>query len=219
MESKDIAITIDETNKLHNIKHMLKDIIIKEFTDFVKDKVFCYKYDYNKSYNIINTYNNAYKYLINRNFSDAKMEELDSLLEILSKSDYEYLFFSQYDNINAISVLQEVILYYLTSVYCHDAYNDVTIDNNIYSLILTIFQKNNIITMLPTEEMNWVHQAERLLEAQVIDSSTIELSPIEILEEMNKLIDKEPLLLADLRYSSYAICIGVLSYIKEKLSN
>jgi len=216
MDTKDIDVIIDETNKLCNIKNMLHDIIIKAFTDFVKDKLSCYKYDYNKSYTIINTYNNAYKYLINRN---DRIEDCDKILNILSNVDYEDLFFSQYNNMDAINVLQETILYYLTSVYCIDAYNNVTIDNNIYSLIMTIFHKNNMTTILPTEEMHWIHQSERLLEAQVIDSSTTELSSIEIREEMNKIIENDTLLLADMRYNSYAICIGVLFYIKEKLSN
>jgi hypothetical protein len=216
MDTKDIDIIIDETNKLCNIKNMLHDIIIKAFTDFVKDKLSCYKYDYNKSYTIINTYNNAYKYLINRN---DRIKDCDKILNILSNVDYENLFFSQYNNMDAINVLQETILYYLTSVYCFDAYNNVTIDNNIYSLIMTIFHKNNMTTILPTEEMHWIHQSERLLEAQVIDSSTTELSSIEIREEMNKIIENDTLLLADMRYNSYAICIGVLFYIKEKLSN
>jgi hypothetical protein len=175
------------------------------------------------NYNIKNAYNNALNYLLTKeyNFITNKKEEFDTLLELLNKPNYEKLFFSKYKNDNAINILQEILIYYLVSSYNKDVFNDIMIDNNIYSLILCIFRKidNFNIDMLPQDEMNWIHNAERLLEKKVIDESTVELSPIEIKECINNLIEHNTVLLAEYRYTSYAICIGILCYAMGKFSN
>jgi hypothetical protein len=106
------------------------------------------------------------------------------------------------------------------SFYNKDAFDNITIDNNIYSLIISLLKRINInMEMIPKDNMNWIHNAERLLEVKVIDESTEELSSIEIRKEMNRLIENQTVLLAEYRYTSYAICIGVLSYATGKLSN
>lgn len=225
MNSKEIDIDIDsdEDKKLSEIRGMLKEILKNEFIIFVKDMCTSLKYNYSTIVSIKNAYNNTLNYLLTKeyNFLINKKEEFDILLELLNKPNYEELFFSKYKNNNAINILQETLVYYLVSSYNKDAFDNITIDNNIYSLILGIFKKidNFNMDMLPRDEMNWIHNAERLLEKKVIDESTVELSPIEIKECINELIEHNTVLLAEYRYTSYAICIGILCYAMGKFSN
>jgi hypothetical protein len=209
----------DKDNKIFNIKTSIKNLLIKEFTKFINDKCIDYKYDHTINYNIKNVFNNTFKYLTNTkfNFTLEKCKELDTILNILSQSDYEKLFFLKYNDIDAVNILQELIVYYLVSVYNIDAYNNPLIDKNICSLIISICNNNININMIPIDEMNWIHKTERLLESKVITYSDIELSPCEIKEHTNIIIENEILLLSDCRYISYAVCIGVLSYIKFKI--
>lgn len=223
MDSKEIDIDSDEDKKLSEIRGMLKEILKNEFIIFVKDMCTSLKYNYSTIVSIKNAYNNTLNYLLTKeyNFLINKKEEFDILLELLNKPNYEELFFSKYKNNNAINILQETLVYYLVSSYNKDAFDNITIDNNIYSLILGIFKKidNFNMDMLPRDEMNWIHNADRLLEKKVIDESTVELSPIEIKECINELIEHNTVLLAEYRYTSYAICIGILCYAMGKFSN
>lgn len=209
----------NDDKKIVEIKDYLKEILRNDFTIFVKDMYESLKYNSNINYNLKNAYNNALNYLLNKCFINrTKKEELEILLDLLNKSNYEELFFSKYNNLEAIKIIQDILVYYLVSVYSIDAFDNGTIDNNIYSLILLLCHNNNInIDMIPTEEMMWLHKAYSLLEIKVIDESTEELTPSEIKEHINNLIEEQPLLLSDYRSSSYAVCIGVLSYLLEKI--
>jgi hypothetical protein len=224
MDSKDIDIIIDskEDKQITEIRGMLKEILKNEFIIFVKDMSINLKYNYT-NYNIKNVYNNALNYLLTKdyNFITNKKKEFDTLLELLNKPNYEELFFSKYKNNNAINILQEILIYYLVSSYNKDAFDNIMIDNNICSLILCIFTKidNFNMDMLPCDEMNWISNSERLLESKVIDESTSELSPSEIREHINNIIENNTILLAEYRYTSYAICIGILCYAMGKISN
>ena len=224
MDINDVEMVVDseEEKKITEIKGMLREILKNEFIIFIRDLCTSLKNNYSVNYSIKNTYTNALNYLVSKdpNFLVDKKEEYKSLLSLLNKPNYEELFFSKYNNLDAINILQELLVYYLVTVYNKDAFDNITIDNNIYSLIISIFQKIDInMEMIPKDNMNWIHNAERLLEMKVIDESTEELSPIEIREEINRLLENETVLLAEYRYTSYAVCIGVLSYATGKLSN
>jgi len=226
MNSNDITLefneSIKEQQKITEIRGMLKEILKNEFIIFVKDICMSLKYNYN-IVSIKNAYNNTLNYLLTKeyNFITNKKEELDILLDLLTKPNYEELFFSKYKNNNAINILQEILVYYLVSSYNKDAFDNITIDNNIYSLIICIFRKidNFNMDMLPCNEMNWIHNAERLLEEKVIDESTVELSSNEIRKHINELVEHNTVLLAEYRYTSYALCIGILCYAMGKFSN
>jgi hypothetical protein len=224
MDINDIETVIDseEEKKITEIKGMLREILKNEFIIFIRDLCTSLKNNYSVNYSIKNTYTNALNYMISKdpNFLVDKKEEHESLLLLLNKPNYEELFFSKYNNLDAINILQEILVYYLVSFYNKDAFDNITIDNNIYSLIISLLKRINInMEMIPKDNMNWIHNAERLLEVKVIDESTEELSSIEIRKEMNRLIENQTVLLAEYRYTSYAICIGVLSYATGKLSN
>jgi hypothetical protein len=224
MDINDIEMVIDseEEKKITEIKGMLREILKNEFIIFIRDLCTSLKNNYSVNYSIKNTYTNALNYMISKdpNFLVDKKEEHESLLLLLNKPNYEELFFSKYNNLDAINILQEILVYYLVSFYNKDAFDNITIDNNIYSLIISLLKRINInMEMIPKDNMNWIHNAERLLEVKVIDESTEELSSIEIRKEMNRLIENQTVLLAEYRYTSYAICIGVLSYATGKLSN
>jgi len=224
MDINDIEKVIDseEEKKITEIKGMLREILKNEFIIFIRDLCTSLKNNYSVNYSIKNTYTNALNYMISKdpNFLVDKKEEHESLLLLLNKPNYEELFFSKYNNLDAINILQEILVYYLVSFYNKDAFDNITIDNNIYSLIISLLKRINInMEMIPKDNMNWIHNAERLLEVKVIDESTEELSSIEIRKEMNRLIENQTVLLAEYRYTSYAICIGVLSYATGKLSN
>jgi hypothetical protein len=224
MDINDIETVIDseEEKKITEIKGMLIEILKNEFIIFIRDLCTSLKNNYSVNYSIKNTYTNALNYMISKdpNFLVDKKEEHESLLLLLNKPNYEELFFSKYNNLDAINILQEILVYYLVSFYNKDAFDNITIDNNIYSLIISLLKRINInMEMIPKDNMNWIHNAERLLEVKVIDESTEELSSIEIRKEMNRLIENQTVLLAEYRYTSYAICIGVLSYATGKLSN